>query len=122
MVLALLALAEARPGEPRWLDEAIRLADDMKARFGDPAGGAFFYAAEDHGPLIVRKKDFQDGSVPSGNALCTTALLRLGRAARRGVDAAAAERMLRAMNDLMRRLPTAAGQWLLALDEYLAEP
>ena len=46
---ALLTLYEAT-FEPRWFDEARRLADTMIARFGDAERGGFFYTSDDHEP------------------------------------------------------------------------
>ena len=53
---ALVTLYETQ-SDPRWLDEATRLADAMLARFADPEAGGFFYTSSDHEPLIARKKD-----------------------------------------------------------------
>ena len=75
---ALVTLYEATFDE-RWIDEAIALADTVLTRFSDPAGGGFFYTADDHEALISRQKDIQDSSVPSGNAMAATMLLRLGK-------------------------------------------
>src|SRR5206468_3406651 len=42
---------------PRWLTAAVELAEQMIARFEDPANGGFFYTASDHEQLIARTKD-----------------------------------------------------------------
>ena len=119
MIVALVALWRAA-GEPRGAAGAETLAGDMLARFADTDGGALYYAAEDHGPLVARKKDLLDGALPSGNALAATALIRLGRAVGRDDLIEAAGRMLVALAPAARRYPTGAGQWFVALDEYLA--
>jgi hypothetical protein len=116
---ALTTLAETT-GQSAWQQQAVALVDDMLARFADPKGGGFFYTAVDHEPLIARKKDVLDASVPSGNGLAATVLVRLGRLAGRDDYLAAAERTLRAFYDFMRQMPNAAGQMLLALDRFLA--
>ena len=112
---ALVTLYEAG-GDERWIDEAMRLAETMLARFADREHGGFFFTADDHETLIVRHKDAQDASVPSGNAMAATALLRLGKLTGRADFLDAAERTLAAFVELMERYPTAAGQMLLALD------
>ena len=66
----------------RWLDAAKKLADTLQEHFADSQHGGFFYTADDHEPLIVRKKDLVDNAVPSGNGLAVTLLLRLGRSMR----------------------------------------
>ncbi|MBO0699293.1 MAG: thioredoxin domain-containing protein [Zavarzinella sp.] len=105
--------------EPRWIGEALRLADLMVEDFADPAGGGFFYTASGHEPLITRTKDSFDGSTPSGNAMAATALLRLSALTDRQDLRARAERTLAAFAGLMRDSPGAAGQMLIALDVHL---
>ncbi len=115
---ALVTLYESR-FEERWIDAAIRLADEILARFADPERGGFYTVAADHGPLLVQKKDVLDASVPSGGGLATAALLRLGKLCARDDYLSAAEAALRAAAGLMERSPLAVGQMLLALDAYL---
>jgi uncharacterized protein YyaL (SSP411 family) len=114
---ALVTLYEAT-FDARWLRAAIELADVMLKHFADPNGG-FFYTADDHEQLIARTKDLHDGSVPSGNAMAVTALLRLAALTGRRDFRDAAERTLKAYRGLMAEHPAAAGQMLVALDFYL---
>ena len=114
---ALVSLYEAT-FDPRWILAANELADVLHARFDDPSGG-FFYTADDHETLIARTKDLQDGSVPSGNAMAATALVRLSKLTGRTKDAAKAEETLRTYRSLMNDTPMGAGQMLVALDFWL---
>src|SRR6185369_11144590 len=75
---ALITLYESTFNE-HWIDEAARLADLMLRHFEDKATGGFFYTADDHEQLIARNKDLHDASIPSGNAMAATALIRLGK-------------------------------------------
>ncbi len=116
---ALVSLYEAR-FEERWIDEAVRLADNILRRFADPEGTGFFTAPSDSlEPLIARKKDLLDSSVPSGSALAVTALLRLGKLCGRDDYTSAAESTLQASAVLMEKAPLGTGQMLMALDSYL---
>jgi uncharacterized protein YyaL (SSP411 family) len=115
---ALISLYEASFDE-RYIDNAVMLADAMLARFSDSAAGGFFYTAADGEQLIVRQKDWQDSSTPSGNAMAATALLRLGKLTGRSDYLDAAVRILQAAAGLMERFPSAAGQMLAALDFHL---
>ena len=72
---ALVTLHETNAGGP-WLQSAVELAEELLRSFADPEQGGFFYTPADHEPLIARKKDFIDGSVPSGNGLAAMLLLR----------------------------------------------
>jgi uncharacterized protein YyaL (SSP411 family) len=112
---ALVSLYEA-DFEPRWIDEAVRLADIVMARFHDPDNGGFYYTADDHEQLIARNKDFQDSSVPSSNGMAATALLRLGTLIGRDAYRSAARATLELTAGMMDRVPIAAGQLLIAAD------
>jgi hypothetical protein len=115
---ALVTLYEAT-FEERWIDTAVELADTLLARFADRTQGGFFFTADDHERLIARQKDLLDSSVPSGNALAATALVRLGKLCGRSDYLEAAEGTIALAAKLMERAPTASGQMLLALDMLL---
>ncbi|HVK12155.1 MAG TPA: thioredoxin domain-containing protein [Gemmataceae bacterium] len=104
--------------DPRWVNEAVRLADVLLREFGDPAGG-LFYTGVAHERLVVRTKDSHDGSTPSGNSMAATALSRLAILADRPDFAAAAEGTLAAFAGLMSESPGGTGQMLSALDFHL---
>jgi uncharacterized protein YyaL (SSP411 family) len=106
-------------GEAAWLERACELADEMLRHFADHEAGGFFFTADDHEQLIVRSKDLHDSSVPSGNAVAATVLVRLAKLTGNQAYFAAAERTLQTAVGLMQSSPAAAGQWLLALDLYL---
>jgi uncharacterized protein YyaL (SSP411 family) len=112
---ALVTHYEAAFHEP-WIDEAVSLAADMLARFEDRERGGFFFTADDHEQLIARNKDWHDASVPSGNAMAATALIRLGKLTGRGDFLDAAGRTLAAARPVIEQSPAAAGQLLIALD------
>ncbi|MBW3596246.1 MAG: thioredoxin domain-containing protein [Planctomycetes bacterium] len=115
---ALVSLYEAGFDE-RWIDEAVRLADTMLKRFRDREDGGFYYTADDHEQLIARNKDLIDSSVPSGNGMAATALMRLGKLCGRADYVHAAYETLELAVPIMERSPTAAGQMLIALDMHL---
>jgi len=106
-------------GNERWIDESVRLVDVMLDKFADPAGGGFFYTASDHEKLLTRTKELTDSSVPSGNALAATVLLRLGKLLGRTAYLDAATKTIVAATPIIERAPMAAGQMLLALDRLL---
>ncbi len=118
LINALVTLYEATQQES-WIDSAMRLAETVLKHFQDAAGPGLFFTADDHEQLIARNKDVYDSSVPSGNAMAATALLRLGKLTGRTDLLAAAEGCLLAGLSIMQRSPTAAGQMLIALDLYL---
>lgn len=106
-------------GTPRWLTSAADLAQVMLDQFADPDQPGFFSTARQHEELIARAKEFQDSSIPSGNSLAATALLRLAKLTGRAAFLDHGEATLRAAYPLMAKAPQAAGQMLIALDFWL---
>lgn len=103
----------------RWFTAAIDLADEMMARFTDPAGG-FFDTSANGETLFMRPKDLQDNATPSGNALAAEALLRLSAFTDRADYRIKAEQSLRLISEPVLRYPIAFGRWLNAIDFALA--
>jgi uncharacterized protein YyaL (SSP411 family) len=118
LINALMTHYECTFHEP-WIDQAVRLADHLLAHFEDKERGGFFFTADDHEQLIARNKDVHDASVPSGNAMAATALLRLGKLTGRTDYLEAAGRTLRFARPVMEQSPAAAGQMLIALDMWI---
>ncbi|MGA2060396.1 MAG: thioredoxin domain-containing protein [Thermoguttaceae bacterium] len=116
---ALITLHETNAGGP-WLQSAVELAEELLRSFADPQQGGFFYTPADHEPLIARKKDFIDGSVPSGNGMAAMLLLRLARICNREDYRKKAYDTLRAGAAFMRQFPAGACQMLMSLDAYLS--
>ncbi|HEU0036304.1 MAG TPA: thioredoxin domain-containing protein [Kofleriaceae bacterium] len=117
----LLELAEAT-GDRAWWDLGAKLLGTVRERFvAEEDGVVVFYLAPAGDPLLVhRPESHHDGAIPSGAAIATQALLRLGLVA--GDDAALAL----AEKYLVQRLTGATGvnAWatsalLAALDLYL---
>jgi len=93
--------------EPAQLDFAIELADALIARFHDARDGGFWQSVADAGDLILRLKDDYDGAEPSGNALATLALLKLGAITERADYVAAAQRTLDLFAGQLMQMPRA---------------
>src|SRR5262249_7410940 len=102
--------------ELRWLDDAVSLADVMIAEFWDSQQGGFYFTGRHHEQLPARTKDARDSSIPSGNAMAVTALLRLAKLSGRSDFWEKADETLQLSAGLMRSSPLAAGQMLVALD------
>ncbi|MFO0929362.1 MAG: thioredoxin domain-containing protein [Gemmataceae bacterium] len=105
--------------EPRWIDEALRLATVMIDEFWDPVEGGFFYTGRNHEALIARGKDPHDNATPAANSVAVTALLRLVKLTGRPDLQDRAETTLKLYAELMDERPFATAQMLLALDFYL---
>ena len=110
-------------GEPRWLEEARRLAGLMVDLFADPERGGFYVdAPSDGNGLVARRKEFDDHPTPAGNSMAAFVLLRLARIygdeelERRAVG------VFRLALPLMERAPGAVPHLLCALDLHFSPP
>jgi uncharacterized protein YyaL (SSP411 family) len=122
LITGLLALYEAT-FQQRWLREAAALTDSMVHRFSDKdSQGVFYDTGPDHSELLVRPRDTVDSVKPCGGSAAAEALLRMATVTgeRRYQEHATA--MLGLMTDQMVNHPLGSGQWLCALDFFLAEP
>jgi hypothetical protein len=115
---ALLALYEAT-FDLRWLGEASRLVQIMFEQFHDPVNGGFFQTGRDHERLVVRRKDYIDNAIPSGNSLAAETLLRLAVLVDNPNYRNEAARIIATMKDAIVRQPTGFGRLLCALDTLL---
>ncbi len=118
LIVAYLALYRATFGD-HWIQRATELTETMIDRFADQQQGGFYFTSDDHETLVARTKDYQDGSVPSGNSMAALALLRLGRYCGKENYRALAESTVRSALSLVKRAPMAAGQMLLLIEEML---
>jgi uncharacterized protein len=74
LIRGLLALHEAT-GEPRWLAEVERLANEMESRLRDPRGGYYLTAPCPH--LLFQPKTVADRAILSGNGVAMLDLITL---------------------------------------------
>ena len=117
----LISLHEATL-EPRWIQEAVALADGMIALFWDDAVGGFYDTGNDHEQLVIRPRDVFDNAQPCGGSVATDVLLRLGVVTGNDDYSSKAATPLRALQQLLGRAPSATGHWLGALDFYVSLP
>ena len=100
------------------LNFAITLADNLLARFEDKTGGGFFFTGHDHESLIHRSKSMADESMPAGNGIAASCLIRLGHFLGEQRYTLAGEHTLKAAIKGMRDYPLAYSSMLSALDEW----
>ena len=118
---ALLDVYEAT-FEPAYLDEAVAVADVLLERFWDAQEGGFFFTSSDHEALISRPKSAFDGSVPSGNSVAASVLLRLYYATEQQDYLTKAETIFRLFYDSLEQNPFGFSNMLCGLDFYLRRP
>jgi len=121
MMLALVDVYQAT-FDPTWLDKARELADSLAKKFKDPKTSTFLYTSSSHSNLIARFKPSHDEAVPSGNAIATEGLLKLGILTGSAHYTSNAVEILKYFQQDMNRSPTAFNSMLCALDFYLDSP
>ncbi len=109
----LLALYRAT-GDPRWLERASALADTMLEHFEDKQRGGFYLTVENP-RLLLRPRSFEDGALPSGNAVALRALRFLGDVTGEPRYAEAAGRTTQVLAGSLERAPSLMGTAVAAL-------
>jgi uncharacterized protein len=117
----LLALYEAT-FEPRWLAQAVALADEMIDLFWDESLEGFYDTGKDHETLVVRPRDIFDNAQPCGGSVASEVLLKLAVITGNDDYAGKGSAPLRSLHQLMARAPAGTGHWLAALDFYVSVP
>jgi len=105
-----------------WLKQAVELEKILARNYEDPENGGFFMTSVDHENLIAREKPKHDGALPSGNAIATMNLLRLGAFTSNSDYLVRAEKALKAFSGTLSANPTAMAELQLALDIFLVPP
>jgi len=107
--------------EPRWLDEATALADEVESRFRDPGTGLLHDTPEDGEELVIRPREVMDNPVPSGTSLAAELYLRLGRMLGREELLERSRAIVAREKNAMLRTPSGFGR-LMAVGNRLAHP
>jgi uncharacterized protein YyaL (SSP411 family) len=103
--------------EPGCLSWAAALTEEAIRDYWDErAGGFFFTSAGGSGDLPVRRKEFHNGALPSGNSVMVSNLLRLGRILGRPDLEARSAGLVGAFAERAARNPAAFAQFLCGLD------
>jgi len=117
LVQGLLDLYEAT-FEPRWLAEALSLAEQGEALFADPGAGGWYRSASDHERLVAREKPGNDGAEPSGASVALLDALRLHAFTSDDRFRQVAVRAFQAHSAVLEQQPAALHEMLLALDFF----
>jgi uncharacterized protein len=103
--------------DPRWLAEAVSLADATERLFADPRGG-WYVAGDDQERLIAREKPTHDGAEPSGASVALMNALRLEAFTTDARWRRVAEGALRWYAPVLADQPAALTELLLGLDAF----
>ncbi|HEX6655629.1 MAG TPA: thioredoxin domain-containing protein, partial [Candidatus Limnocylindria bacterium] len=117
-----LMAAHAALGDWDDLLLARRLVDRLIADFWDDASGTLFDTADEHDRAVARPRSLQDNATPSANAVAADVMLRLALLTGEADYDRRARSILRAVQPVLDRQPSAFGRFLSAADRALAEP
>ena len=113
-------------GEMSYYQAAVKLADDLIARFHDSAFGGFFDSAASRdiplGALSARRKPLQDAPTPAGNPTAAAALLRLEALGGRKQYRDIAEDTLAGFAGIVEHFGLYAGSYGVAAERLLLDP
>jgi len=101
--------------EPKYLEHARNLTEQVYTYFYDPKTHLFFYTASDITDVILRKKDLYDNATPSGNSTMVHNLQRLGIWLDNSEWREHAAQMIEKMRPTLERYPLSFERWVLAL-------
>ncbi len=99
---------------PKWLQRSEVMAARIETHFADPESGSFFQTGLDHETLVMRRKEYIDNAVPSGNSLAASLLLRLAHVTGEDRYRRRAASIVSDVEALMAAQPTAFGRMLCA--------
>ncbi|MBI2082608.1 MAG: thioredoxin domain-containing protein [Deltaproteobacteria bacterium] len=117
LIHGLLALYES-DFDPKWLQWAKELQSQQDKLLWDDKDGGYFMIPEGT-ELIVRKKEFHDGAIPSGNSIAALNLLRLHDLLLEQDYRKKADALFSAALSPLSQYPAGHGQLLQALDYRL---
>jgi uncharacterized protein YyaL (SSP411 family) len=114
-----LTLAYEAVHDPRYLDAARGLVEQILTRFRDEQNGGFYDTPIDHEKLITRPKDLFDNATPAGSSVAADVLLRHALLFANEDYVRAATEALESAWPLAERYPSAFG-FLLGVAEWRA--
>jgi uncharacterized protein len=117
---ALVSVHEATL-DPRWIEDALDLADQVETRFRDAETGLLHDSPSDGDELVIRPRDVMDNPLPSGTSQAAELFLRLGRILGRDELVERARALVAREAPGMVRVPVGYGR-MLAVASRLLRP
>lgn len=109
-------------GDPRWLDQATRLAKRMLSEFEDPENGGFFFTTASHEDLMLRTKHLGGGgNMPNPNGVVVQVLIQLDELTGEPIYRQSTKRTLESLSGLLAGQPHGVETLLVASSQYLTK-
>lgn len=108
--------------DPKWLTVSCELTNELHRLFWDDSSQLLYDTGVDQDALLVRPRDIIDNAMPCGNSMATELLLRISALDNDTGLRAMAASLIQTVLPLIMRAPTGFGNWLSAVNRYLAKP
>ena len=118
---ALLDVFEINP-ESKYLESAKKLGNYLIEHFWDSEKNSFFMTADNHEKLIIRPKNNYDLSLPSGNSVAASMLLRLFHLTQEKKFLEISVKIMENQAQMAAENPFGFGNLLNAIFMYLQKP
>lgn len=105
-----------------FLDKAIILNKKMIKEFWDYNEGGFYFTGNSHEELIVRTKEILDHSIPSGNAVALSNLIKLFRLTEDSDLQDKIDKTVKVFSSTINKYQSGVSSFLTSLDIYLKPP
>jgi len=102
--------------QAKYLRWALTLTEEMQKDFWDETHGGFFFTRDPLREQIVRRKEIDDGALPSGNSVAVWNLSRLGRMTNNTRLEEKAVAVIEAFSSTLTRSPSSFSQMMVALE------
>ncbi|MGK7947625.1 MAG: thioredoxin domain-containing protein [Xenococcaceae cyanobacterium] len=119
-IKALLDLQAASPTDARWLEDAVRIQQELDNLLWSGEMSGYYNNAEDSGKdLLVRERNYTDNAVPSANGVAIANLVRLALLTDNLDYLDRAQQALQAFAIILDRSPQACPSLFIALDWFI---
>jgi hypothetical protein len=119
--LGLIELFQATQ-EPRWLERAVALMDQLELHHQNSSTGGYFRSASDAEKLLAREMETHDGAIPSAGSWALMAQLALSTLTTDDRWRVRAETSMRGYAGVLSERPWALDEMMLAVDYYTDSP
>ncbi len=116
LIQAYILLFQIR-GEEKFIQSATRITEKVMQEFLDESTSFFYYTSIHHTDILLRKIEYYDGAIPSGNATMANNLYTLGCLLDKSNWKTQAEKMVYKVVVLMQQYPLSFGEWSLLLQK-----
>ena len=118
---ALLDVFEIEP-DSKYLKLAMSLGKQLQEHFWDPESSSFFMTSDEHERLIIRPKSNYDLSLPSGNSVSASVMLRLYHFTQNKEFLDMATKVMESQAQMAAENPFGFGYLLNTISTYLQKP